>query len=64
MKGKIKNMENRLNEIKYTLKKYDQEHLLNMYDKLDEEKQKELLNQIENIDFELVKHLYDTTKKK
>ena len=56
-------MENRLNEIKYTLKKYDQEHLLNMYDKLDEEKQKELLNQIENIDFELVKHLYDTTKK-
>ena len=54
-------MENKLNEIKYTLKKYDQEHLLNMYDKLSDEKKEELLDQIEKIDFELVKHLYNTT---
>ena len=57
-------MEKQLNEIKITLKKYGQEHLLNMYEKLDDEKKKELLNQIENIDFDLIKHLYDTTKRK
>ncbi len=56
-------MENRLEEIKANLKKYDQEHLLNQYETLPENKQEELLNQIENIDFALIKSLYENTKK-
>ena len=55
-------MDIRLEEVKSILKKYGQEHLLNHYDKLDEEKKKELLDQIENIDFELVNELYNSTK--
>ena len=42
-------MDENLNEIKWTLKKYGQEHLLNGYDNLDEKKKKELLKQINNI---------------
>ncbi len=51
-----------LAEIKYKLKKYGQEHLLNFYDKLDERKQEELLKQIDDIDFELINSLYAKTK--
>ena len=36
-------MEHNIEEIKHTLKKYNQEHLLNFYDKLDEQKQNKLL---------------------
>ena len=56
-------MEHNLEEIKHTLKKYNQEHLLNFYEKLDEQKQQKLLDQIENIDFELINSLYNKTKK-
>ncbi len=56
-------MENNIESIKKTLKKYSQEHLLDEYEKLDEPKKKELLKQIEKIDFELISHLYDNTKK-
>ena len=56
-------MDNTLEEAKAILKKYNQEHLLNGYKKLEEKKQKQLLNQIMNIDFELIKSLYDNTKK-
>ena len=56
-------MDENLNEIKWTLKKYGQEHLLNGYDNLDEKKKKELLKQINNIDFELIKRLDENTKK-
>jgi len=56
-------MEHNIEEIKYTLKKYGQEHLLNFYDNLDERKQNKLLDQIENIDFELISSLYNKTKK-
>ena len=55
-------MDKDLDEIKWTLKKYGQEHLLNGYDKLDEKKQKELLKQINEIDFELIKSLYKATR--
>ena len=44
-------MENKLKLAKDILKKYNQEHLLNGYEKLDEKKQKQLLEQIMNIDF-------------
>ena len=56
-------MDNTLEEAKAILKKYNQEHLLNGYEKLEEKKQKQLLDQIMNIDFELIKSLYDNTKK-
>ena len=55
-------MEQKLEEIRATLKKYNQEQLLNGYEKLDENKKHQLLNQIGSIDFELIDHLYDTTK--
>lgn len=56
-------MVNTLEEAKAILKKYNQEHLLNRYEYLDEKKKKELLDQILNIDFELIKSLYDNTTK-
>lgn len=56
-------MEENLETIKKTLKKYSQEHLLNGYERLDEVKQKQLLGQIENTDFELINSLYRNTKK-
>ena len=56
-------MENALEEAKAILKKYNQEHLLNCYDNLEEKKKEQLLEQILNIDFELIKSLYDNTTK-
>jgi UDP-N-acetylglucosamine pyrophosphorylase len=56
-------MDGRVEEIRSTLKKYGQEHLLNHYETLDEKKKKELLNQMESIDFELINSLYNKTKK-
>lgn len=56
-------MDNTLEEAKAILKKYNQEHLLNGYEYLDEKKKNELLDQILNIDFELIKSLYDNTTK-
>ena len=50
-------MEQNLEEIKALLKKYNQEHLLNSYDLLDNNKKRELLNQIKTIEFELISHL-------
>lgn len=55
-------MEDTLEEAKVILKKYNQEHLLNGLDKLDERKQKKLLEQISSIDFELINKLYENTK--
>ena len=55
-------MEHNIEEIKRTLKKYGQEHLLNFYETLDERKQDQLLEQIENIDFELINSIYNKTK--
>ena len=56
-------MEEKMESIMKTLKKYSQEHLLNGYSNLSEAKQKELLEQIENTDFELINSLYNKTKK-
>ena len=56
-------MEQELNEIKWKLKKYNQEHLLNEFEKLPENKQKELIKQIQEIDFELIENLYRNTIK-
>lgn len=56
-------MDKRYEEVKFILKKYNQEQLLNHYDELEENKQKELLREIENIDFDLINSLYASTKK-
>ena len=56
-------MNDTLEEAKTILKKYNQEHLLNGYEKLDEKKQNKLLEQILNIDFELIKSLYENNTK-
>ena len=50
-------MSSNIEEIKATLKKYGQEHLLNHYDTLDEAHQKKLLEEIEEIDFALIDSL-------
>ena len=55
-------MDKNLGEIQALLKKYNQEHLLNGYEKLEDSKKKELLKQIEGIDFELMNSLYQSTK--
>ena len=51
-------MNDQLDEINDTLKKYKQEHLLMFYDKMNDTQKKKLLSQIETIDFELMKKLY------
>ena len=56
-------MDDKLEEIKNILKKYNQEHLLNHYETLDETHKKELLEQIEEIDFELANSLYQNVGK-
>ena len=55
-------MKYNIEEIKYKLKKYGQEHLLKFYDKLDEVKQEILLEQIDRIDMDLINSLYNKTK--
>ena len=45
------------------LKSYNQNHIVNLLEKLDEVKKQELLEQIEKIDFAQIKELYDNTKK-
>ncbi|HBC84126.1 MAG TPA: UDP-N-acetylglucosamine pyrophosphorylase [Clostridiales bacterium] len=47
---------------KEIVEKYNQQHVLNFYDKLSEEKQNKLINQILNIDFEQINKLYENTK--
>ncbi len=56
-------MKEKYEEIKSKLKKYNQEHLLLFYDKMDDLNKEKLLEQIDNIDFDLMKNLYETTKK-
>ena len=56
-------MYTKLEEVKEILKKYNQEQLLNSYDKLNEKNKEKLLNQILNIDFDLISKLYENTKK-
>lgn len=46
------------------LKRYNQEHLLERYEYLTEEKKQDILNQIKNIDFEQIEELYNNREKK
>lgn len=56
-------MEEKFEAAMNCLKKYNQEHLLNNYEKLPDEKKLQLLNQILTIDFNQIKELYEETKK-
>lgn len=56
-------MEEKYEQAKKIIKKYNQEHLLMGYDKLTQENKNKILNQILSIDFELIKSLYENTKK-
>ena len=56
-------MENKLENAKNILKKYNQEHLLQRYEKLNNDKKEYLLNQIFNIDFDQINRLFENTKK-
>ena len=57
-------MDKKIEKIKNKLKKHGQEHLLQKYEELSDEKKEELLNQIENIDFNLMEKLYKKTREK
>jgi len=46
-----------------TLKKYNQDHIIKLLEKLDMEKQNELIEQIQTINFEQIMELYNNTKK-
>ncbi len=46
------------------LKEYNQEHIINFLEKLDDDKQQELIKQINTIDFHQIHELYNNTKKK
>ena len=56
-------MEEKFEAAMNCLKKYNQEHLLNNYEKLSDEKKMKLLDQILTIDFNQIKNLYEETKK-
>ena len=46
------------------LKRYNQEHLLDRYEYLTEEKKEKIIKQIKNIDFEQIEELYNNRNKK
>lgn len=45
------------------LKEYNQEHIINLLETLEEDKKEELINQIRNIDFHQIMELYENTKR-
>lgn len=50
---------NRLEEIKAILTEYNQQHVINFFEELNEYEKQTLLQQIENIDFQLVSKIYN-----
>lgn len=56
-------MEDLYEKAKEILAKYNQQHLLLFYEKLNTQKQEELLHQILNINFEHLENLYNTINK-
>ena len=51
-------MDTEPHDIMQTLKKYNQEHVLNFYDELTDSEKQMLINQIRSIDFEKMQRLY------
>ena len=57
-------MKEKLKKAEEVLKKYGQEHLLNHYEKLDDNRKIALLDDILTLDFEEINKLYEQTKQK
>ncbi len=55
---------NEIERAKGILKEYNQDHIVKLFDKIEESKQSELAKQVLNIDFHNLSELYDNTKKK
>ena len=49
-------------KIEEILKKYNQDHIINILNKLDGEKKEELIKQLKKIDFDKMARLYNKTK--
>ena len=56
-------MVNKLQKVNDILEKYNQKHLIQFYDELDDMQKENLLNQILSIDFEQIFTLYDNSMK-
>lgn len=56
-------MNDKLKKAQEILSKYNQEHLLYLYNELSEEEKNKLINQILNINFEKIINLYVNSKK-
>ncbi len=56
-------MEDKLNKVKEILSNYEQEHLLDFYNELNEQEKEILLNQILDTDFNQIITLYNNSKK-
>ena len=54
---------NEIERAKNVLKEYNQEHIVKLFDKINEEKQVELAKQVLKIDFHKITELYEGTKK-
>lgn len=54
---------NEIQKAKEILKEYNQNHIVKLFDKIDEEKQAELAKQVLGIDFHKITELYENTKK-
>ena len=55
---------NEIEKAKEILKKYNQNHVVNLFDKIDDEKKAELAEQVLRIDMDKITELYENTKKK
>ena len=54
---------NKNKDILELLSKYNQEHIINLLNNIDEPKKQELIKQINNIDFQQLTELYQNTRK-
>ena len=54
---------NEVDKAKELLKQYNQNHIVKLFEKIDEDKQAELAKQVLSIDFHKISELYDNTKK-
>ena len=57
-------MDSKFVKAKEKLTKYNQEHLLNWYEEIEESKKEELLDKVLDIDFELLNNIYLNKDKK
>lgn len=54
---------NDIDKAKEILKEYNQEHIINLFNKIEENQQQQLAKQVLKIDFNKITELYENTKK-